>query len=226
MKVAVLVAGVVAVAAVVRGDTAPYGSRQEPLLPTKLLRSYKGFVNDFVRTNDAYRLEYHVGDSSRFEQRTDSGEVTGTYAFVAPQGDEYEFKYEANDGGYKVEGDALPQHPEETDDVKAARDAFFEAYEKQVELTKDYEYDSDESDESDEGEESSEESSEEESGEESDESSEEDSEEEEEEEEEEGNYIRKRATPFKKEKTLGKNSKISQLGNSFFNIPYLSSRKN
>jgi len=226
MKVVAAAVAVVAALAVARGDTSPYGARQGRLQPTQLLRSYQGFVNDFVRTNDAYRLEYHVGDSSRFEQRSESGEVKGSYAFVAPEGDEFEFKYEANGDGYNVQGDALPKAPEETDDVKAARDAFFEAYEKQVELTKDYEYDSDESDEDGE---SSEESSEEESSEEdSDEESSEESDEDEEEEEEEegqGNDKRKRAVAFAKEQTIGKNSKIAQLGNSFFNIPSLKSSK-
>merc|ERR1712121_93838 len=163
-----------------------FGARQGKLKPVHLLSNFEGFVNDFERTDDTYRLEYHVGDSHRFEQRSESGEVTGTYAFVAPDGNEFEFKYDADLDGFRVEGDALPVQPELTDDVKAARDAFFEAYEKQQELTADYEY-SEESDESDEDE-SSEESSEEDSleGEESseEESSEEDSEEEEEEEEE------------------------------------------
>jgi len=229
MKVVLAAVALAAAVAVARCDTAPYGSRQGRLQPTQLLKSYQGFVNDFVRTNDAYRLEYHVGDSSRFEQRSESGEVKGSYAFVAPEGDEYEFKYEANADGYNVAGDALPKAPEETDDVKAARDAFFEAYEKQVELTKDYEYDSDESDEDGESSEESseEESSEEESSEEdSDEDSDEDEEEEEEEEEGQENDKKKRAAALTKEQTIGKNSKIAQLGNSFFNIPSLSSRKN
>ncbi|XP_018014730.1 nucleolin [Hyalella azteca] len=145
---------------------ADFGAREGKLKPTQLLRSYKGFVNDFYRKNDAYRLEYNVGDSARFEERTDSGEVSGTYAFVAPEGDEYEFKYQANDEGFKVEGDALPEAPEETDDVKAARAAFFDAYEKQLELAgsgEDSEEDDDEesSEESDENDDDNEESSEE-----------------------------------------------------------------
>jgi len=147
-------------------DSLEYGTRLGNLKPIHLLKSYQGFVNDFVRNDDAYKLEYHVGDSYRFEQRTDSGEVTGAFAFVAPEGNEYEFKYEADSDGFKVEGDALPTQPDYTDDVKAARDAFFEAYEKQAELTKDYEYDSDsESDENEESSESSEEDSDEESSE-------------------------------------------------------------
>ncbi|KAF2366152.1 Insect cuticle protein [Trinorchestia longiramus] len=159
-----------------------YGARQGKLKPTQLLRSYQGFVNNFYRKKDAYRMEYHVGDSARFEQRTDSGEVTGTYAFVAPEGDEYEFKYEANNDGFKVEGDALPEAPEETDDVKAAKEAFFEAYEKQLELAGSEEDDDDDDEESDE--ESSEESDEDDDDDDDDdESSEEDDDEDEDEEE-------------------------------------------
>merc|ERR1711862_985096 len=111
------------------------------------------------------------------EERTSSGEVSGKYAFVAPEGEEYEFKYSADDEGFHVESDALPEVPEDTDVVKEAKEEFFAAYEKALELAGSYEYES--------YEDSSEEDDDEESSEESDESSEEDSEEEEEEEEEE-----------------------------------------
>merc|ERR1712212_24899 len=165
--------------------TLEYGQRQGKLKPAHLLRSYQGLVNDFHRTGDTYTMEYHVGDSHRFEQRSESGEVTGTYAFVAPEGDEFEFRYEANNDGFHIEGDALPQAPEDTDDVKAARDAFFEAYEKQAELTADYDYSEESSEEDSESSEEDDDESSEEGDESSEESSEEDSEEEEEEEEEE-----------------------------------------
>merc|ERR1711970_1660077 len=124
-------------------DSLEYGTRLGNLKPIHLLKSYQGFVNDFVRNDDAYKLEYHVGDSYRFEQRTDSGEVTGAFAFVAPEGNEYEFKYEADSDGFKVEGDALPTQPDYTDDVKAARDAFFESDENE-ESSESSEEDSDE----------------------------------------------------------------------------------
>lgn len=144
-----------------------------------------------------------MGDSERFEERSDSGEVTGTFAFVAPEGNEYEFKYEADEEGYKVEGDALPEAPEDTDDVKAAREAFFEAYEKQRELTEDYDYDSVESSHEEDNEESSEESSEEEDGEGSEEDEEDDDEEEEQEEHKDQAISSRRNS-----------------GNSFFSVPY------
>jgi len=204
MKINAIIAAFCMIASC-QAETAEYGTRLGNLKPIHLLKSYNGFVNDFDRTGDAYKMEYHVGDSYRIEERTDSGEVTGAFAFVAPEGNEYEFKYEADSEGFRVEGDALPVQPDYTDDVKA-RDAFFEAYEKQAELTKDYEYDS-ESDESDSNEESSEESSEEGSDEESseEESSEEDDDEEEEEEEEE--------------------AQSSQGSSSFFSVPYPYSRR-
>lgn len=124
---------------------------------------------------------YLLPTSSRSEQRTASGEVTGEYAFVAPEGDEFEFRYSAGDEGYRVESDALPVAPEDTDEVKRAKEEFFAAYEKALELAGSYEDDEESSEESSEeyGEESDEDSSEE-----SDED--EDSEEDEEEEEEEG----------------------------------------
>ena len=120
-------------------------------------------------------MEYHVGDSYRLEERTDSGEVQGKYAFKAPEGAEFEFKYVGNGDGFQVEGDALPVAPEFTNDVQAARDAFFEAYAKQAELTKDYDYDSESDEDDEESSESSEEDSDEDDSEsESDEDSDED----------------------------------------------------
>merc|ERR1711942_120433 len=134
-----------------------------------------------------YSFTYHVGDSEWEEERTSSGEVSGKYAFVAPEGDEYEFKYSADDEGFHVESDALPEAPEDTDAVKEAKEEFFAAYEKALELAGSYEEDSDEesseesSEESDEDDDDDEESSEESS----EESDEDDSDEEDEEEEEE-----------------------------------------
>jgi len=154
------------------------------------LSNFESYKNDVEHhTGDGtYSFTYHVGNAEREEERTSSGEVSGKYAFVAPEGEEYEFKYNADDEGFHVESDALPEAPEDTDAVKEAKEEFFAAYEKQLELTGDYEYESYEYDSDEESsEESSEESDEdEESSEESDEdSSEEDSDEEEEDEEEE-----------------------------------------
>jgi len=197
-----------------------YGARQGKLKPTQLLKSYQGFVNDFHRTGDTYQMEYHVGDSHRFEQRSESGEVTGQFSFVAPNGDEFEFKYDADSDGNKVEGDALPKSPDFTDDVKAARDAFFELYEKQAKLTEDY---SDESSEEDDDEESSEEDDDEESSEEDDDdTSEEDDDDDDDDEEEDkpthrfvSNTRQRYAAPRPSSKPRKSSSGLS----SFFNIP-------
>ncbi|XP_071547067.1 uncharacterized protein [Panulirus ornatus] len=77
---------------------------------------------------------YSLPTSSRSEQRTASGEVTGQYAFVAPEGNEFQFRYEADDDGYRVQSDALPVPPQDTDDVKRAKEEFFAAYQKALEL--------------------------------------------------------------------------------------------
>ncbi|KAK7084570.1 hypothetical protein SK128_024282 [Halocaridina rubra] len=97
----------------------------------------------------------------------------GTYSFIYHIGDSE--RAEERD-----EGEA----PEDTDDVKKAKEEFFQAYQKALELAEedDYEY----SEESYESEESSEESSEEDSNEDDDD----EEEDEEEKEEEEGNHIR------------------------------------
>ena len=135
------------------------------------------------------------------EERTASGEVNGHYAFVAPEGDEYHFRYQAGDEGYTVESNALPQPPQDTDEVRRAKEVFFAAYQRALEMA-----DSDES-----YEDSSSSSS---SSEESDESDEESGEEEEEEEEgeeenEEGEEIRsKKKRRMERSKSLASNEYV------------------
>ena len=119
--------------------------------------------------------------------------MRGSYSFIAPEGDEFDFQYQADKRGFRVQSDALPVMPKDTEEVRKAKEEFFELYKKALELVSSSEDDSEEDDseeddsdeesseESDEDDESSEESSEEDSSEESDED------EEEEEEEEEGN---------------------------------------
>jgi len=137
---------------------------------------------------------YHVGDSEREEVRSESGEVSGRFAFVAPEGHEVEAKYEADEEGFRVESEALPLVPEDTDDVKAAKAEFFDAYEKALEAAGSYEYEEYEEDSDESSEESSEESYE--SYEDSDESSEESSEESDESSEEESSNNRFRFVPI------------------------------
>ena len=52
------------------------------------------------------RFYYALPDSRRSETRSASGEVTGAYAFVAPEGDEFAFKYTAGEDGFEVGGEA------------------------------------------------------------------------------------------------------------------------
>ncbi|ROT75954.1 early cuticle protein 3 [Penaeus vannamei] len=85
---------------------------------TPKLKSFSSFRNEFTQSGDEgkYFFVYHVGDSERAEERNEDGEVSGHFAFVAPEGDEYEFKYDADKEGYRVESDALPEAPEDTDE--------------------------------------------------------------------------------------------------------------
>merc|ERR1739838_1202676 len=138
----------------------------------QLLRNFESFRHevDHHTGDGTYSFVYHVGDSEREEVRSESGEVSGRFAFVAPEGDEIEAKYEADDDGFRVESAALPVAPKDTDDVREAKELFFAAYERALEAAGSYEYDEESS------EESSEESTEE-YGESSEESSEEDSDE-------------------------------------------------
>lgn len=145
------------------------------------LSTFKGYEYDYSLggKHGAYQFYYVLPTHSRHEERNDDGEVKGSYSFIAPEGEEFEFKYQADKEGFKVESNALPTPVEDTEEVRQAKEIFFEAYKKQLELV------SDEDDDEESSEESSEESDEdEESSEESSEESDEDSDEEEEEEEE------------------------------------------
>ena len=125
-----------------------------------------------------------MGDHTRTEERDEDGVVKGEYAFVAPEGNEYEFKYEADKEGYRVESEHLPEHPGDTDEVKLAREEFLKEYERIVERAKEageyeeYEYRGedyeDDDDDDDDGDDDDDDSDEDES---SEESSEEDSDE-------------------------------------------------
>lgn len=133
------------------------------------------------------RFFYSLPTSSRHEERNEDGDVKGSYSFVAPEGDEFDFQYQADKKGFRVQSDSLPEVPEDTEEVKKAKEEFFELYKKALELVsssegdeeseEDSEEDSDEDD--DDHEESSEESSE---GSEEDDEDDEDDEDEEEEE--------------------------------------------
>ncbi|XP_018014731.1 nuclear polyadenylated RNA-binding protein 3 [Hyalella azteca] len=166
------------------------------------LSTFKGYHYDYsLGNNGVYKFHYSLPTSSRQEQRDEKGEVKGSYSFVAPEGDEFDFKYEAGKKGFQVKSKALPTLPQDTDEVKKAKQEFFEAYKKALELVgskenegsnhgreevdeeeeEDDEESSEESDEDDDDEESSEEDDDD-----DDEESEEDSDEEEDEEKEEG----------------------------------------
>ncbi|MCL4145841.1 UNVERIFIED_CONTAM: hypothetical protein GTU68_026027, partial [Idotea baltica] len=109
------------------------------------------------------RFYYSLPQSSRFEERSESGEVKGNYAYVAPEGNEFKFRYEAGKKGFQVESNALPTAPEDTDEVKKAKEEFFQAYEQALALAEIEDDESSEEDDesSEEDDESSEESSEE-----------------------------------------------------------------
>lgn len=75
--------------------------------------------------------------------------MTGEYAFVAPEGQEFHLRYEADHDGYRVQGNGLPVPPEDTEDVRRAKEEFFAAYQKALELAdSDEDYDSESSEES------------------------------------------------------------------------------
>ncbi|KAF2367725.1 Insect cuticle protein [Trinorchestia longiramus] len=152
------------------GDTKPMD--REHINPLQL-STFKGYHYDYsLGKNGVYKFFYSLPTSSRQEQRDENGEVRGSYSFVAPEGDEFDFKYEAGRKGFQVESKALPTRPQDTEEVRKAKQEFFEAYQKALELVSSSESegnnhgkeeldgDKEESTEDDEDEESSEESDE------------------------------------------------------------------
>ncbi|XP_066967211.1 uncharacterized protein [Macrobrachium rosenbergii] len=170
-----------------------------------LLSTFKGVNREFIQNTDGtYRFSFSLPQQDRYENRDADGKVTGSFSFVDNSGEEVSVKYDADDKGFRPESDALPEIPEDTDDVQSAREQFLRYYEQTKKFLEDLasdedsddssssseesdEYDDndeeDESDEDDDSEEDSdEEDSEEEEGEEEDEEEEEENENEEEEE--------------------------------------------
>ncbi|CAL4217054.1 unnamed protein product, partial [Meganyctiphanes norvegica] len=116
----------------------------DEVVPNKIfLKSYNGAhkkYNHPNKGNGLYSFYFHIGDNEREEEQQSVGEVVGKYAYIAPEGQEYEFKYGADLDGYRVESPALPQIPEDTPDVKKAKADFFTAYEKILKAVGDYDY--------------------------------------------------------------------------------------
>lgn len=172
--------------------------------PSQHLSSFTGYRLENTFRPGEYSFLYSLPTSSRSEKRTASGEVTGEYAFVAPEGEEYQFRYKADEEGFRVESNALPVPPEDTDEVKKAKEEFFAAYQRALELVGSDEESSQESSEETYG-------FEDESSEEEDEG--EDSEEEEEEEEKEEGEEEVEGSPKKAEEEEEKESPLAPFQN-------------
>ncbi|XP_076032000.1 uncharacterized protein LOC143019909 [Oratosquilla oratoria] len=141
-----------------------------------LLSTFRKVNNEYEQGSDgAYRFSYSLPQQERHEERNSDGTVTGSYAFVDDAGEEVSVKYVADEDGFRAESDALPQVPEDTDEVKKAREEFFKIYEETLKLlgSSESDEDSEDSDSSDESDDDDEESSEEESDEEEEENEEE-----------------------------------------------------
>ncbi|XP_076031999.1 uncharacterized protein LOC143019908 [Oratosquilla oratoria] len=141
-----------------------------------LLSTFREVNNEYEQGSDgAYRFSYSLPQQERHEERNSDGTVTGSYAFVDDAGEEVSVKYVADEDGFRAESDALPQVPEDTDEVKKAREEFFKIYEETLKLlgSSESDEDSEDSDSSDESDDDDEESSEEESDEEEEENEEE-----------------------------------------------------
>ncbi|XP_068227462.1 uncharacterized protein [Palaemon carinicauda] len=169
--------------------------KQQEKYEGPLLSTFKGVNREFVQNTDGtYYFSFTLPQQDRYENRDADGKVTGSFSFVDNSGEEVSVKYNADDQGFRPESDALPEVPEDTDDVQSAREQFLRYYEQTKKFLENLasDEDSDESssssEESDENDDSDEEGDDDDDDSESDEDSdEEDSEEEEEEEEEEEN---------------------------------------
>lgn len=155
-----------------------------------LLSTFKAISQNLRQNADGtYEFSFSLPQQSRSEQRDADGKVTGAFAFVDPEGEEVSVNFDADDEGYKPESDALPEAPEDTDDVQNARQEFLKFYEETVKyleaLASDEEDDDDDSSSSEEDDYDDDSSSEEDDDDDSDEDSDEEEEEEDEEDEEE-----------------------------------------
>ncbi|XP_064106599.1 YTH domain-containing protein 1-like isoform X2 [Macrobrachium nipponense] len=156
-----------------------------------LLSTFKGVNREFIQNTDGtYHFSFSLPQQDRYENRDADGKVTGSFSFVDNSGEEISVKYDADDKGFRPESDALPEIPEDTDDVQSAREQFLRYYEQTKKFLENLgsDEDSDDSSSSEESDEYDDNDEEDESDEEDDsdeDSDEEDSEEEEEEDEDE-----------------------------------------
>lgn len=151
-----------------------------------LLSTFKGIHRELIQHPDGtYRFSFSLPQQNRQESRDADGKVTGSFSFVDNGGKETSVRYDADHEGYRPESDAIPEIPEDTDDVQSAREEFLRFYEQTVKFLEELGSDEDDSDSSSSSEESDEydyeddedDSSEEDDDDDDDSSSEEDSEE-------------------------------------------------
>ncbi|XP_069170965.1 17S U2 SnRNP complex component HTATSF1-like [Procambarus clarkii] len=142
-------------AGVVPAEVEEVVQAQDDLLP--VLSTYTRSNYQVVHNPDgSYHFEFALPQQEREEHRDVDGKVTGSFAFVDRVGEEVSVRYDADEDGFRPESDALPQAPEDTEDVANAREEFLRFYEETAKFLKEFgssDEDSDEesSEDSDEG---------------------------------------------------------------------------
>ena len=76
------------------------------------------FRYDDTETGQAHFMEGDPGSS-----------VTGGWEFSAPEGDSFKMSYAADENGFQPQGDHLPAHVDDTEEVKLAKTQFYKAFE-------------------------------------------------------------------------------------------------
>ncbi|XP_069957898.1 uncharacterized protein [Cherax quadricarinatus] len=103
---------------------------QEPQDHLPVLSTYTRSNYQVVHNPDGtYYFAFSLPQQSRSEERNSDGKVSGSYAFVDNAGEEVSLRYDADHEGFRAESDALPQVPEDTDEVAKAREEFLRYYE-------------------------------------------------------------------------------------------------
>ncbi|KAK7086316.1 hypothetical protein SK128_016266 [Halocaridina rubra] len=103
-----------------------------------LLSTFQGVHRELYQHPDGvYRFSFSLPQQDRYEHRDADGKVSGSFSFVDKSGEEFSVKYDADDEGFRAESDALPEVPEDTDDVQSAREEFLKYYEQTVKFLKD-----------------------------------------------------------------------------------------
>ena len=87
-----------------------------------------GLVAIQVNCKEIFRYEDSDSKQLHYMEGEPGNAVNGGWEFVAPEGVNYELNYIADGNGFQPQGDYLPVHVDDTEDVKKAKVQFYKAF--------------------------------------------------------------------------------------------------